>query len=179
VFVGDEVLLEVSFAVARERLAQLAEGGVLISTSEDAYDHERTQVMRVGAAGLSKLVRVQVRELAWTDESAGFAIRWEATGPGGALFPVLDADIRLVRAGERVTRLAMAGSYRPPLGSLGEALDRAILHRVAAATIRRFLAQVASWIGGAGPVPARPGPVDRRPRSSRSARARTAGRYPS
>jgi len=42
----------------------------------------------------------------------------------------------------------MAGSYRPPLGSLGQALDRAILHRVAAATIRRFVVQVAARIGG-------------------------------
>jgi hypothetical protein len=147
-FVGDEVLLEVSFAVAREGLVQLTESGMLISTSEDAYSREGIHVMRVGAAGLSKLVRVQVRELAWTDESAGLAIRWEATGSGGALFPVLDADIRLVRAGEHVTRLAMAGSYRPPLGSLGEALDQAILHRVTAATIRSFLAQVAARIGG-------------------------------
>lgn len=147
-FVGDEVLLEVSFAVARERLAQLADSGVLISTSEDAYDHERAHVMRVGPVGLSKLVRVQVCELAWAGDSAGLAIRWEATGPGGALFPVLDADIRLVPAGEHVTRLTMAGSYRPPLGTLGEALDRAILHRVATSTIRGFLAQVAARIGG-------------------------------
>ena len=48
-----------------------------------------------GAAGFSKLVRVQVRELARTDGSAGLAIRWEATGAAGSLFPVLDADIRL------------------------------------------------------------------------------------
>ena len=147
-FVGDEVLLEVGFAVAWASLAQLAGSGALTSTSQDAYDQERTRVMRVGAAGLSKLVRVQVRELAWTDKSAGLAIRWEATGPGGTLFPVLDADIRLVPAGEHVTRLSMAGSYRPPLGALGEALDRTILHRVATATIRGFLAQVAARIGG-------------------------------
>ena len=44
--------------------------------------------------------------------------------------------------------LTMAGSYRPPLGSLGEALDRALLRRVAAATIRSFIAQVAVQITG-------------------------------
>ena len=146
-FVGDEVLLEVSFAVARERLAQLAESGALIGASHDAYGHEGAHV-RVGVAGLSKLVRVQVRELAQTDTSAGLAIRWEATGPGGRLFPVLDADIRLAPAGERVAVLTIAGSYRPPLGSFGEALDRAILHRLATATISSFLAQVAAQIGG-------------------------------
>jgi hypothetical protein len=147
-FVGDEMLLEVNFAVARERLTRLTEGDALITASEDAYSHDTTRMMRVGAIGLSKLVRVQIRELTWTDESAGIAIRWEATGPGGGLFPVLDADIRLTPAGEHVTLLSMAGSYRPPLGSLGKALDRAILHRVATATIRSFLAEVAARIGG-------------------------------
>jgi hypothetical protein len=147
-FVGDEVLLEVSFAAACERLTQLAESGALITTSEDSYSRETGTLARVGAIGLSKLVRVQVRELARTEESAGIALRWEAIGPGGGLFPVLDADVRLTPAGEHVTLLSMAGSYRPPLGSLGKALDQAILHRVAAATIRRFVAQVAARIGG-------------------------------
>ena len=150
-FVGDEMPLEVSFAVARERLAQLTYNGALVSASEDAYSQEPTPKMRVGAGGLSKLVRVQVRELAWTDTSAGLAIRWEGTGPGGGLFPVLDADIRLVPAGEHTSVLMMAGWYRPPFGPLGEALDRAILHRVAITTIHRFVAQLAAQIGG-GPA---------------------------
>lgn len=147
-FVGDEMPLEVSFAAARERLAQLTDSGGLVSTSEDAYSHATARVMRVGAGSLFKLVRVQVRELAGTDTSAGLAIRWEATAPGGVLFPVLDADIRLVPAGERGSLLMMAGSYRPPFGPLGEALDRVILYRMATATIRRFLAQLAAQIGG-------------------------------
>lgn len=147
-FAGDEILLGVGFAVARDRLAQLAGSGVLVSASHDAYSHQMAGIVRVGVSGLSKLVRVQVRELARTDASTGLAIRWEATGPGGRLFPVLDADIRLAAAGDRVSLLTIAGSYRPPLGPLGEALDRAILHRVAAATLRNFLAQVAAQIGG-------------------------------
>jgi hypothetical protein len=158
-FVGDEVRLDVSFAVARERLARL--GPTLSGTSEDAYG---PGLARVGVAGVSRLVRVQVRELAWTDLSAGLALRWEATGPGGGLFPVLDADLKLAPDGEG-TVLTMAGSYRPPLGSLGEALDRAILRRVAAATIRSFVARVAAQItgqpvpNGAGPAPNGAGPA--------------------
>ena len=143
-FVGDEVELKVSFAVARERLMQLAGSGLLLSTSEDAYDLGTAGLARVGMPGVSKLVRVQARDLAVTQESVGLAIRWEATGPGGGLFPVLDADIRLVRAGEGAAVLAVSGAYRPPLGPLGQALDRAILHRVAAATIRDFVAQMAA-----------------------------------
>jgi hypothetical protein len=140
-FVGDEVRLDVSFAVARAGLARLSESGALFDPSEDAY----TGLARVGATGLSKLVRVQARELSWTDRSAGLALRWEAAGPGGGLFPVLDADLKLAALGEG-TVLRMSGSYRPPLGSVGEALDRTILHRVAAATVRSFLIRVAAQI---------------------------------
>jgi hypothetical protein len=145
-FVGDEAELDVSFAVARERLMELAGSGLLLSASEDAYDLGTAGLARVGIPGLSKLVRVQARDLAVTQESVGLAIRWEATGPAGELFPVLDADIRLVRAGERAAVLTMSGVYRPPLGVLGQALDRAVLHRVAAATIRDFVAQTAARI---------------------------------
>jgi ribosomal protein S14 len=148
VFVGDEMQLEISFAVARDRLRQLAEAGALFGSSEDAYDRGTSGLQRVGVPRLSKLVRVQVRELAWTDRSVGLAVRWEATGPGGALFPVLDADIMLVPIGEQITILTLAGAYRPPSGAMGAALDRAILHRVASVTIRAFLAQVARRITG-------------------------------
>jgi hypothetical protein len=160
VFVSDEVELEVSFAVARERLTQLAGTGLLVSTSADAYDLGTASLARVGIPGLSKLVRVRARDLAVTQESVGLAIRWEATGPAGELFPVLDADIRLVRAGERAAVLTMSGVYRPPLGALGQVLDRAILHRVAAATIRGFVAQVAARIADqpGGYATARGGP---------------------
>ena len=154
-FVGDEVLLEIGFALARQRLARLSESGALFGPSEDAYGPSLT---RVGVAGVSKLVRVQARELSWTDMSAGLALRWEATGTGGALFPVLDADLTL--APDTVgTVLRLAGAYRPPMGSLGQALDRTILHRLADATIRTFLARVAAQLAdqpvanGAGPFP--------------------------
>ena len=156
-FVGDEVLLGVSFAVARERLAQLTEGSVLINASENAYGHGTVGLAGVGTRGLAKLVRVQVRELTWTDEAGGLAIRWEAGGPDGTLFPVLDADLRLTQAGEQGTLLSVAGVYRPPFGPTGSSLERSILDRVAAVTVRNFTASVAARIAG------RPGPAEAAP----------------
>jgi hypothetical protein len=152
-FVGDEVMLDLSFGTAHARLADLTQGGLLRDTSQQAYGAAAAGLVRVGPAGLSRLVRVQARELSGTEDSAGLAIRWEATGPGGALFPVLDADIRLIPAGERATLLTLAGTYRPPLGSLGGALDRAILHRVAAATMRNFIDRLATALTGRAGLP--------------------------
>jgi hypothetical protein len=154
-FVGDEVQLEIGFALARQRLARLSESGALFGPSEDAYGPSLT---RVGVAGVSKLVRVQARELSWTDTSAGLALRWEATGAGGALFPVLDADLTLA-PGTVGTVLRLTGAYRPPMGALGQALDRAVLHRLGEATVRTFLARVAAQLAdqpvanGAEPFP--------------------------
>jgi hypothetical protein len=147
-FVGDEVRLDIGFAAARERLLRLGEGDALLATSAEAYGPGLT---RVGVAGVSKLVRVQARVLSWTDVSAGLALRWEAIGSGSGLFPALDADLTLAPAGAG-TMLTLAGAYRPPLGPLGQALDRAILHRVAIATIRDFLARVAAQLADQ-PVP--------------------------
>ena len=147
-FVGDEVRLDIGFAVARSRLLRLSEDDALLVTSAGAYGPGLT---RVGVEGASKLVRVQVRVLSWTDVSAGLALRWEAIGPGGGLFPALDADITLTPAGAGTT-LTLAGAYRPPLGPLGQALDRAVLNRVAAATIRNFLLEVAAQLDD-HPVP--------------------------
>jgi hypothetical protein len=65
------------------------------------------------------------------------------TGPGGRLFPALDADIWLTPAGEHSIRLSLAGVYRPPLAVLGAGLDKAVFHRVADATVRSLLARVA------------------------------------
>jgi hypothetical protein len=145
-FLADEVLVVASFDAARSRLAGLVEDGELLSTSQVAYDHGIEGTAHVGAAGLSKLVQVQVAELAESAGSAGLAIRWQATGPGSPLFPVLDADIRLTPAGEQATLLAMTGTYRPPLGPVGEALDRAILRKVAVATVRNFIRRLAAAI---------------------------------
>ena len=150
VFVDDEVLLDVGFDAARAGLGNLTGCGSLTSASKDAYGEGIAELIRVGplssVPGMSKLVEVRFRDLVERDDCAGLAVRWETIGPGGGLFPALDADIKLRPAGKQTTMLALAGSYRPPLGALGTVLDVAILHRAAAATIRGFLNRVADAI---------------------------------
>lgn len=147
-FIDSEVPLEVSFEHARKRLARLGLSGILTSASEDAYGEGVTELVRVGPLDsvpvTSKLVEVRFQNLLEHGDSAGLAVRWEATGPGGSLFPALDADITLMPTGEQSAMLRLTGSYRPPLGALGTVLDRAILHRLATATIRAFLNHIAA-----------------------------------
>jgi len=72
-------------------------------------------------------------------------LRWTATGASG-LFPSLDADLEIAPLGHDRCQLSMSARYVPPLGALGRAIDRALLFRVAEATIKNFLDQVRDGI---------------------------------
>jgi hypothetical protein len=146
-FVAAEMGLDLSYPAAAARLANLARGGSLSRASQGAYGDGLAGLVWVGPVGavpgVSQLVRVHVRDVVTRGESAVLALRWEATGPGGRLFPALDGDISLIPAGEHATRVSLAGVYRPPFAALGAGLDMAVLHTVADATVRSLLARVA------------------------------------
>jgi hypothetical protein len=69
--------------------------------------------------------------------------RWSASGPVG-LFPALEADLEVAPLGTESTQLAISARYVPPLGKLGKLIDRALLARVAEATVKDFLDRVAA-----------------------------------
>ncbi len=145
-FVSDEIVVAVPLRVADARLANLTSSGILSAASGIAWDTGLAAI-RVGPApGISRLALVRFGELSTRADSAHLAFRWEVTGPGAGLFPALDADITLTACGDEGTLLKLDGAYRPPLGSLGAGLDKALLHRVAAVTIRAFVSRVAAAI---------------------------------
>jgi hypothetical protein len=142
-FIARELIVHAECGAIRTRLAQIASADGLVSASQAAYQDGLAHLIRVGpfgdTPGVSKLVAVWVLDPVYREDLMTVALRWEATGAAGGLFPVLDANICLSPAGEHSTRLALTGSYRPPLGRVGAALDKSILNRVAAATIHALL----------------------------------------
>jgi hypothetical protein len=70
-------------------------------------------------------------------------LRWTATGASG-LFPSLEADLEVAPLGPNRSQLAMSARYEPPFGTIGRAIDRTLLFRVAEATLKDFLDRVAS-----------------------------------
>jgi hypothetical protein len=161
VFIREEVVVAVGFPAARARLANLVWSGVLEGPSAEAYDAAFLHELRVGPVPVvSRLVGAQFRDLVVRDDSCLLTLRWEALGPGGSLLPVLDADVTLTPESADTARIRLDGSYRPPLGKLGDQLDRAILHRAATATIRTFLTSVADRLA----VAASPDLAAERPR---------------
>jgi len=77
-------------------------------------------------------------------------MRWVAVGAAG-LFPSLEADLEIAPLAQGRTQLAMSARYVPPLGALGRAIDRAVLFRVAEATLKDFLDRVAAALGASDP----------------------------
>jgi len=91
-------------------------------------------------------------------------VRWTAAGASG-LFPALDADLEIAPLGRDRCQLSISARYVPPLGAVGRAIDRALLFRVAEATIKDFLDQVrdriARELGATADEPALADPHDR------------------
>jgi hypothetical protein len=160
-----EVAIGMSFGMAAARVTHLIDRKALDGPSETAYEEGLTVLLRVGpfgnVRGLSKLVRVRVLEPVYRGSTLSVALRWEAVGAAGELFPVLDADLTVAEAGPDQVRLTLAGVYRPPLGRAGAALDQMVLHRVANATLRSLVEGVADALvhpapyegPAVGPVP--------------------------
>ena len=145
-----EVTVEVAHEEVLARLTHLINWGSLHGISDAAHQGGLDLLMRVGPfgdlPGLSKLVRVRALVPVRHGAATSVSLRWEATGVTGELFPVLDADLTVLRTEDRRCQLRLMGSYRPPLGRVGAALDHAIMRRVADATIRSLLERVAAAV---------------------------------
>lgn len=97
------------------------------------------------AIRLRRNVIVEIGRPIHASSKSFFPLRWTASGHAG-LFPALDADIEVAPLGSDRAQLAMSARYVPPLGAVGRTIDRALLSRVAEATLKDFLDRVADAI---------------------------------
>lgn len=114
----------------------------------------------VGFGEVVRIKRTVVIELGRSVRSGArtvFPLGWTSSGAAG-LFPSLDADLEVAPLGPGRTQLAMSARYVPPFGPVGRAVDRAVLSRVAEATLKDFLDRVADAIMGSRDVPSPSGP---------------------
>jgi hypothetical protein len=87
---------------------------------------------------LRRQVRIRLGEPVQYPSMTSLPLTWEPVGLDGVL-PQLDANLELGSLGGDRTQLAVSARYRPPLGVVGRAVDRVLLHRVAEATLKDFL----------------------------------------
>lgn len=160
-FVKASAVLRVPFARAVETVTQQQAEAWLPGLVLQNGDFERGLLVDVGFGGGRARVgrRVEVQLGSWVDVPPGvlIPISWRAA-EATELFPRMEADLMLAPMGASITQLSICGRYTPPLAGLGQLLDRALLHRIAEATINDFLARTAHLLAGelgleSGPAP--------------------------
>ena len=111
-----------------------------------------TLKIEVGALEIGTDVAIEVLSVEEREEGPGgrtpttfIALRWKAAR-APALFPSMDAKLIVYPLSRNETQLELHGLYSPPLGTVGSALNSLVGHRVADASVHRFVTDVASLL---------------------------------
>ncbi len=94
-----------------------------------------------GPATVAKTVRMRVGDPVVGRAETTVPIVWEATGPT-ALFPIMEGNLIMAGVGPEYTQLAFRGTYEPPMGALGRALDKVVMHRLAESSVKGFVDRI-------------------------------------
>lgn len=78
-------------------------------------------------------------------ESTRIHLEWEAAKMP-RLFPLMHAELLIYPLTSTETQLDLEGKYEPPLGIIGSALDAAVGHTIAEASVHRFISDVAAYL---------------------------------
>jgi len=92
---------------------------------------------------VGKDVEVELDEVFDGNGVVSLPVRWKATWPSAA-FPSFDGELELTRMIDGSAELWLLGRYQPPLGAIGRALDRTVLHTLAHDGVRQLLDTIAS-----------------------------------
>jgi hypothetical protein len=133
--VRDALKIEASSIFQRAtKLAEERSGALVaaLSTEVAGVKLSRDITLQVGdireeKTGTSELSRITRVPLTWQ----------AAESPG--LFPVMTAELSVYPLSPTETQVELHGQYDPPLGVLGLALDAVVGHRIAEASIHRFV----------------------------------------
>jgi hypothetical protein len=105
--------------------------------------------VRVGRIDIEKDVAITItgvqHDSAYDRPATKVFLEWQAaTNP--RMFPSMEAALLIFALSATETQLELRGAYEPPMGKLGEVLDAAAGHRLAEASVLRFIQEVAGWL---------------------------------
>jgi hypothetical protein len=105
----------------------------------------------VGGVGVKADIKIAVTDIeektggAVSDASTRLLLEWEAASKP-QLFPVMKGELRIYPLTTTETQLDFWGAYEPPFGPVGKAMNAMVGHRVAEASVHRFIQQVAEYL---------------------------------
>ncbi len=137
---------------------------VFQSATKAATDRARSVAseLRVDVAGLGVKADIKITVTRIIEEcsdslgapSTHLLLEWEAaTLP--RLFPLMRAELSVYALTPTETQLDFLGVYQPPFGAVGKAMNAIVAHRIAEASVHRFVGDVAAYLRHAlAPEPA-------------------------
>lgn len=115
--------------------------------------HDVASALHVNVAGIEIGAGIDI-EIGEIEETPGgrpsavktrIPLEWEAA-EHPRLFPEMKGVLALYPLTDAETQLDFDGDYTPPLGALGSAIDAVVGHRIAEASIHRFVTDVADYL---------------------------------
>jgi hypothetical protein len=114
------------------------------AATQAATLHVKVGAIDVGAEVAIRIAGVE-NDHAYDRPATKIALEWQAENSPG-MFPSMKATLVIFPLTSTETQLELDGTYAPPLGPLGKAFDAAVGHRLAEASIQRFIQEVAGWL---------------------------------
>jgi hypothetical protein len=107
--------------------------------------HVRVGVLELGAEIAIELTGIEEKCAPFERPSTNLALEWRSAR-GSALFPLMKGTLAVYPLTPTETQLELSGTYVPPLGVLGDAIDTVALHRFAQASVTSFIREIATYL---------------------------------
>ncbi len=104
-----------------------------------------------GGIGVKTDIKIDVQNVEEKAAPAGstsvtrLLLEWEAaTMP--RLFPLMKGELSIYPLTSTETQLDFSGAYEPPFGAVGKTMNAIVLHRMAEASVHRFITDIAGYL---------------------------------
>lgn len=103
-----------------------------------------------GGVGVKSDITISVKRIeevldAMSNPATKLSLEWEAAAKPG-LFPLMKAELAIYPLTATETQLDFWGLYEPPFGAVGKAMNAMVGHRIAEASVHRFITDVAAYL---------------------------------
>jgi hypothetical protein len=141
-----EEIIDQPYASVQKAL--LADPGKwLPNLADDAGKRLITEIgVQIGSAWVARAIEVEVAPPTIYPDRSEIFISWKAAGMP-SLFPELRGLLELAAVDAARSRLSFEASYEPPGRLAGQLVNQALMHRVAEASVRKFVLRTARALG--------------------------------
>ena len=114
------------------------------TATQSAALHVRVAGIDIGTDVAIRIASIEPTRV-YDKSATKLTLEWQAENHPG-MFPAMKASLLIFPRSSTETQLELTGSYDPPLGKIGEAIDAAGLHQLEAASVTRFIQEIAGWL---------------------------------